>query len=133
MTVASRVLLIVDEFANEFLWYAREAALTVLITNLPLTMPFFARAKKTTSKWTSSAPLTWLRSQSSSHGSGYSKSDISKVNTHENSSMVSSEKSIYKDIEFGTSYIDANEVTDMGYGQAHPVDFTHAMPKAYAI
>ena len=96
-------------------------------------MPFFTRLRKSTSKWTSSGPLTWLRSQSSAKDTGYSKSGMSKAETHDNGSLASASQSIYKDVEFSTTYSEKHDFPEISYPQAQPVDFTRPVPKAYAV
>ena len=96
-------------------------------------MPFFTRLKKTTSKWTSSAPLTWLRSQSSTQSAVSSKSGSSKVETLDNGSFASVDRSIYKDVEFGTTFSEKHDFADMGYHETPSTDFTRPVPKAYAV
>ncbi len=114
---------ITDSF-NFYRWTIREVSLSVLVTNLPLTMPLWNRTKNLTSSLGSLAPSSWRQTENSSKGG----SAGSKFNTDHSSVGgtqlgPNSSKDSYEDIQLDTAWLDNNLADDQRSEVSQKLDF----------
>lgn len=116
VTAVHRIGAIYSTSMDFWVWTARETALSVIVVNMPLTVPFWNRAKTITTGITSNSTFSRFRSQPTGQASGadFSKLESSgatsaSVSKNATRTDVSTTKDTYVDLEGGGTWYNAKD------------------------